>query len=90
MQNCPPLLRTIDSGRENCSMVRIIAFLLAFFTFDFPALADDSHHHDEPSEQQLGTVHFPISCTPNVQKSFERGVALLHSFAFETAERIFR
>lgn len=48
------------------------------------------HQHDTPTEQQLGTVHFPISCDPKVQKEFERGVALLHSFAFETAEATFR
>jgi len=71
-------------------MVRSIAFLLTFVALAFPALADDGRHHDELSEQQLGTVHFPISCAPSVQKSFERGVALLHSFAFETAEHIFR
>ncbi len=32
----------------------------------------------------------PTSCNPKVQKNFERGVALLHSFAFETAEATFR
>ena len=48
------------------------------------------HQHDALTEQQLGTVHFPISCDPRVQKQFERGVALLHSFAFDTAEATFR
>ncbi len=57
-------------------MVRSIACLLTFVALAFPALADDSRQHDELSEQQLGTVHFPISCAPSVQKSFERGVAL--------------
>jgi Tfp pilus assembly protein PilF len=52
--------------------------------------ADEGHPHHEINEQQLGTVHFPISCAPSVQKAFERGVALLHSFAFETAEATFR
>ena len=41
------------------------------------------------TEQQLGTVHFPVSCTPKVQKPFERGVALLHSFWYEEAEKEF-
>jgi tetratricopeptide (TPR) repeat protein len=52
--------------------------------------AQESHNHDALSEQQLGTVDFPISCTASVQKTFERGVALLHSFAFDTAESVFR
>lgn len=48
------------------------------------------HQHDALTEQQLGTVHFSVSCDPRVQKQFERGVALLHSFAFDTAEATFR
>lgn len=55
----------------------------------FPLFADEGHQH-ELTEQQVGTVHFPISCSPSVQKEFERGVALLHSFAFDTAEQTFR
>ncbi|HKT87477.1 MAG TPA: hypothetical protein VJQ59_03520 [Candidatus Sulfotelmatobacter sp.] len=53
-------------------------------------LAQHQPEHPELNEQQLGTVHFPTSCDPKVQKTFERGVALLHSFAFETAEATFR
>ena len=30
--------------------------------------------------EQLGKVSFPTSCQPAVQATFERGVALLHSF----------
>ena len=45
-----------------------------------PLLADEGHHHDEMTVQQLGTVHFPVSCAVSVPKPFERGVALLHSF----------
>jgi len=40
-------------------------------------------------ESQLSTVHFPISCTPEAQKTFEKGVALLHSFWYEEAEKAF-
>src|SRR6266576_1667020 len=64
--------------------------MLTFVALAFPALADEGHHHDDLSEQQFGSVHFPTSCNPKVQKNFERGVALLHSFAFETAEATFR
>ena len=38
---------------------------------------------------KVGSVHFPTSCDPAVQKEFERGVALLHSFFYEEARRIF-
>lgn len=38
----------------------------------------------------LGDVHFPISCKPSVQSTFDSGVALLHSFEFREAEGAFR
>ena len=38
----------------------------------------------------LGDVHFPISCKPEVQSTFDAGVALLHSFEFREAEGAFR
>src|SRR5215831_8766968 len=55
-----------------------------------PVFADDEgHHHEELTEQQLGTVHFPVSCTDAVQTPFQRGIALLHSFWYEEAEKEF-
>ena len=50
--------------------------------------SDEMHHHAEPI-QKLGTVSFPISCSSNVQKPFELGVALLHSYWYEEAEKEF-
>ena len=38
---------------------------------------------------RLGAVHFETSCAPAVQKDFDRGVALLHSFWFSAAIRSF-
>jgi tetratricopeptide (TPR) repeat protein len=52
-------------------------------------LAEDEAHHHHDADEQLGTVSFPTSCAPAVQKSFERGVALLHSFWYEEAEKQF-
>jgi tetratricopeptide (TPR) repeat protein len=71
-----------------------VRFILAFLTlvglFSLSQAAVSQHQHDALAEQQLGTVHFPTSCDERVQKQFERGVALLHSFAFDTAETTFR
>jgi hypothetical protein len=56
------------------------------------AAQDDQHsgqHHEDLTTNQLGTVHFPVSCAASVQKPFERGVALLHSFWYEEAEKQF-
>lgn len=52
-------------------------------------LADESHSHMTPGEK-LGSVSFPISCSADVQKPFERGVALMHSFEYESAENQFK
>ena len=46
--------------------------------------------HDHPAPEKLGKVSFPTSCTPAVQEQFERGVALLHSFAYTAAESAFQ
>jgi tetratricopeptide (TPR) repeat protein len=78
-------------------MKRIVYLLLfvSVFTlaaFAGTAVADDDkgqHHHEDLTSAQLGTVIFPVSCAPSVQKPFERGVALLHSFWYEEAEKEF-
>jgi tetratricopeptide (TPR) repeat protein len=57
--------------------------------FGVLAMADDDHHHEDLTAEQLGTVHFPVSCSASAQKAFERGVALLHSFWYEEAEKEF-
>jgi hypothetical protein len=41
------------------------------------------------AQERLGSVHFPTSCSPTVAQTFDRGVALLHSFEFGAAIRTF-
>jgi tetratricopeptide (TPR) repeat protein len=52
------------------------------------ALAQEEHGHKAP--EVLGKVSFPTSCAAAVQDGFNRGVALLHSFAYVPAEAAFR
>ncbi len=52
------------------------------------AIAQEEHRHHGETEG-LGTVHFPISCKPDVQAAFTRAVALLHSFGYEEARNAF-
>ena len=68
-----------------------LLLLLGLFKFKVPAADDDKthHHHEDLTETQLGTVHFPVSCAESVQKPFARGIALLHSFWYEEAEKEF-
>jgi tetratricopeptide (TPR) repeat protein len=69
-------------------MGKLIWILCLAATFSGAAAADEGHH-DELAPGQLGTVHFPVSCTPEAQQTFEKGVALLHSFWYEEAEKTF-
>ncbi len=71
---------------------QLTCLFLCVAVLAFAAFADDEkdhHHHEALTETQLGTVHFPISCAASVQKPFARGVALLHSFWYEEAEKEF-
>jgi hypothetical protein len=63
-----------------------ILFILLFIT-SFGLAAQEAHEHKAP--EALGKVSFPISCSPMVQQQFDRGVALLHSFAYTAAENAF-
>src|SRR5215472_9769997 len=71
-------------------MKSLITFLVLALCLSPLAFAlDDEHHHFDPNEK-LGTVSFPTSCAASVQKSLERAVALLHSFAYEEADHQFQ
>jgi len=70
-------------------MRKLIWFLCIAAAFSAAAAGDEIHHHEDLPEAQLGTVHFPVSCTPAAQRTFEKGVALLHSFWYEESEKAF-
>lgn len=61
----------------------MLAFLLTTTTI---SLAQSTEERSE----QLGRVSFANSCAPNVQVTFERAVALLHSFWWHEGEKTFR
>jgi hypothetical protein len=63
---------------------RIAFFLLALIPFS------SAQEHDHGIPEKLGSVSFPVSCDPAVQRQFNRGVALLHSFAYAAAENAFQ
>jgi len=67
-------------------LLMVAVFSLAVSVF--PAWCDEGHHHDL-SEEEVGSVHFVTSCSKAVGVSFNRGVALLHSFQYEQARQAF-
>jgi tetratricopeptide (TPR) repeat protein len=50
---------------------------------------EHQHHHPAGEVEGLGAVHFPIGCQADVQPTFDRGMALLHSFGYEEARTAF-
>ena len=63
---------------------------LAVLISGLTALGAETSVVPEPGDlRAAGTIDFPVSCAPAVQAEFNRGVALLHSFFYEEARRIF-
>jgi hypothetical protein len=65
-------------------------FGLAFLLAGVPAFAQHDHAEGASPPERLGTVHFPTSCSADVQSDFDRSVALLHSFWFSAAINSFQ
>ena len=68
-----------------CAGLFITALILSPSCF---AQNEPHHHHD--AAEKFGTVTFPTSCAPASQAQFERGMALLYSFEYETASNQFQ
>jgi len=54
-----------------------------------PVAAQHEPHHQARSAERLGAVSFPTSCAARAQRTFERALALLHSFEYDQAEPAF-
>src|SRR5438034_11278515 len=66
------------------------AVFLAVLIGGLTALEAETSVAPEPGDlRAAGTVDFKVSCAPEVRSEFIRGVALLHSFFYEEARRIF-
>ncbi|GAC1661351.1 MAG: hypothetical protein NVS9B4_13490 [Candidatus Acidiferrum sp.] len=69
-------------------MRRTVILLLGCLCIGSAAPAWQEHHH-ELSAEEIGSVHFQTSCAKSVEFSFDRAVALLHSFQYEQARQAF-
>jgi tetratricopeptide (TPR) repeat protein len=68
----------------------LCTFVLVAILTKFAALNINAATAPEPGDLRgVGKVKFPITCAPDVQSDFARGVALLHSFFYEEARRVF-
>ena len=69
-------------------MIRIAATLvIAYSLCLLPVYAQE---HDHPTPEKLGKVSFSTTCDARVQASFNRAVALLHSFTYTPAAEAFQ
>jgi tetratricopeptide (TPR) repeat protein len=88
-------LKRYNTYRKALIRMSIRTFLggsafLAVVIRSFTAFGAGTPAVPEPGDlRAAGTVDFPVSCAPAVQAEFTRGVALLHSFFYEEARRIF-
>ena len=53
------------------------------------AWAQEEHHHHALTDEEVGSVQFATSCSKDVAASFNRAVALLHSFQYEQTRQAF-
>src|SRR5215472_364378 len=75
--------RCSTNGSEEAMKIRIFAFAVA------TAAMIASTHAQQTTDDQLGTVHSPISCTA-IQGKFDRAVALLHNFIYPETAKAFQ
>jgi hypothetical protein len=69
---------------------RLLVLLLLLPAVAPAGLADEPHQHEHGAPpERLGKVDFAVSCSKAARPQFERGVALLHSFWYDAAEKAF-
>jgi tetratricopeptide (TPR) repeat protein len=69
--------------------IRAVCFIAFANTFFVLGTAQCATAPEPGDLRGVGNVTFPITCAPGTQSDFARGVALLHSFFYEEARRIF-
>jgi tetratricopeptide (TPR) repeat protein len=69
--------------------MKILALLSASIVLSSAAQADATQQPAAAAGERLGTVSFAVSCSPPVRAAFVRGVALLHDFWYQEAQRQF-
>jgi len=67
----------------------LLIFLVGLPAGITPAYEASPATPSSSTAESLGTVSFPVSCAPAVQARFTRGVALLHDFWYQEAQRQF-
>jgi len=64
---------------------RLVSATLVVALGALPAAVAAQEQHEHAPVGRLGTVHFATSCSSSAKETFNRGVAMLHSFWFSAA-----
>jgi tetratricopeptide (TPR) repeat protein len=90
---CPSFEVTTEMNRTLQMRIRTFfggTLFLAVLIGRLAASGAETSVAPEPGDlRTVGMVDFPVSCAPAVRPEFIHGVALLHSFFYEEARRIF-
>jgi hypothetical protein len=69
--------------------ITLASLLLLFLMCAMGSVALARSHAAHSPAPQVGTVNFPNSCSPEVQPTIEKGLALLHSFQYQESGQAF-
>jgi len=88
---------TVSLRRKKNCFSRFCAICFLTLLASSTVVTAQSHHDhgeaggdSEALVEKFGSVHMPISCNPSAQVPFDRGIALLHSFWYEEADKQFQ
>lgn len=74
---------------KTISVVGILVLLLGLAASRAAAQHGEHGAPQQVALEQLGQVNFPVSCSADAQKNFNRAMALFHSFWFDPAKEEF-
>jgi hypothetical protein len=81
--------RAVQERPMPCPFRAVACTLLVAVVLCFAAVPLARAAHDGDSDDHVGDVHFPTSCSPASQPALNKGLALLHSFQYQESSQAF-
>src|ERR1700722_10936820 len=83
-----PLLLAFSEALMRVRTAALVVVLCCIVFIPGVVHAQEPHQHPL-TEEEVGSVKFATSCSPVVEHSFNRAVAMLHSFQYEQVGQAF-